>query len=30
VSREALIGMKARAARPQDIADVQNLRDIDR
>jgi hypothetical protein len=30
VSREALIGMKARAARPQDIADIQNLKDIDR
>ena len=30
VSRDALIGMKARAARPQDIADIQNLKDIDR
>jgi hypothetical protein len=30
VSREALIAMKARAARPQDIADIQNLKDIDR
>jgi predicted nucleotidyltransferase len=30
VSREALIGMKARAARPQDIMDIQNLRDLDR
>jgi hypothetical protein len=30
VSREALIGMKARAARPQDIADIQNLKDLDR
>jgi hypothetical protein len=30
VSREALIGMKARAARPQDIADIQNLQDLDR
>jgi len=30
VSRDALIGMKARAARPQDIMDVQNLKDIDR
>ena len=30
VSREALIGMKALAARPQDIADIQNLRDGDR
>jgi hypothetical protein len=30
VSRDALIGMKARAARPQDIVDIQNLRDIDR
>jgi hypothetical protein len=30
VSRDALIGLKARAARPQDIMDIQNLRDIDR
>jgi hypothetical protein len=30
VSREALIGMKARAARPQDIMDIQNLKDGDR
>jgi hypothetical protein len=30
VSRDALIAMKTRAARPQDIADVQNLQDIDR
>jgi hypothetical protein len=30
VSRDALIGMKARAARPQDIMDIQNLKDIDR
>jgi hypothetical protein len=30
VSRDALIGMKARAARPQDVMDVQNLRDVDR
>ncbi|MEJ7733122.1 MAG: nucleotidyl transferase AbiEii/AbiGii toxin family protein [Polyangiaceae bacterium] len=30
VSREALIAMKALAARPQDIMDVQNLSDIDR
>ena len=30
VSRDALIAMKARAARPQDIADIQNLKDIDR
>lgn len=30
VSREALIGMKARAARPQDLADIQNLKDLDR
>jgi hypothetical protein len=30
VSRDALIAMKARAARPQDIADIQNLRDLDR
>ena len=30
ISREALIAMKALAARPQDIADIQNLRDGDR
>jgi hypothetical protein len=30
VSRDALIGMKARAARPQDIMDIQNLKDVDR
>jgi hypothetical protein len=30
VSRDALIAMKARAARPQDLADVQNLQDLDR
>ena len=30
VSRDALNGMKARAARPQDLADIQNLRDLDR
>jgi hypothetical protein len=30
VSRDALIAMKARAARPQDIMDIQNLQDIDR
>ncbi len=30
VSRDALIGMKARAARPQDVMDIKNLRDIDR
>jgi hypothetical protein len=30
VSRDALIAMKARAARPQDLADIQNLQDIDR
>jgi hypothetical protein len=30
ISREALIAMKARAARPQDIADIENLKDIDR
>jgi molybdopterin-guanine dinucleotide biosynthesis protein len=30
VSREALIAMKARAARPQDIADIESLKDIDR
>jgi hypothetical protein len=30
VSRDALIGMKARAARPQDVMDIQNLKDGDR
>jgi hypothetical protein len=30
VSREALIGMKASAGRPQDIMDIANLKDIDR
>lgn len=30
VSRDALIGLKAFAARPQDIMDIQNLRDLDR
>jgi hypothetical protein len=30
VSREALIAMKALAARPQDLADIQNLKDGDR
>ena len=30
VGREALIAMKALAGRPQDIADIQNLKDIDR
>jgi hypothetical protein len=30
VSRDGLIAMKARAARPQDIADIQSLKDIDR
>jgi hypothetical protein len=30
VSREQLIAMKARAARPQDIMDIQNLQDLDR
>ncbi len=30
VSRDALIAMKLGAARPQDIADVEKLRDIDR
>jgi len=30
VSREMLIGMKARAARPQDLADIQSLQDLDR
>jgi hypothetical protein len=29
-SRDALITMKARAARPQDIMDIQNLQDLDR
>jgi len=30
VSREALIGMKARAARPVDLLDIQNLQEGDR
>jgi hypothetical protein len=30
VSRDALIAMKIAAARPQDIADVEKLRDLDR
>jgi len=30
VSREALIEMKARAARPHDLMDIQNLKDGDR
>jgi hypothetical protein len=30
VSREALIAMKALAARPQDLADIANLKDGDR
>lgn len=30
VSRNALIAMKARAARPQDLMDIQNLQDLDR
>jgi hypothetical protein len=30
VSREALIDMKARAARPHDLMDIQNLREGDR
>lgn len=30
ISRDALIAMKAQAARPQDVMDIQNLRDIDR
>jgi hypothetical protein len=30
VSREALIGMKARAARPQDVFDIERLKDQDR
>jgi predicted nucleotidyltransferase len=30
VSREALMAMKAQAARPQDLADIQNLKEGDR
>lgn len=30
VSRDALIAMKARAARPQDIADIERMQEIDR
>lgn len=30
VSREALIDMKAQAARPQDIYDIQRLQELDR
>lgn len=30
VSREALIGMKARAGRPVDLMDIQNLKESDR
>jgi hypothetical protein len=30
LGREALIAMKALAGRPQDLADIQNLEDIDR
>jgi len=30
VSRDGLIAMKSSAARPQDIADIQNLTEIDR
>ncbi len=30
VSREGLISMKAQAARPQDLMDIQNLKDLDR
>jgi len=30
VSRDALIAMKARAARPHDLMDIQNLKDGDR
>lgn len=30
VSRDALIAMKLAAARPQDLADVEKLRDLDR
>jgi hypothetical protein len=30
VSREALIEMKAASARPQDLADIEKLEDLDR
>jgi hypothetical protein len=30
VSRDTLMAMKARAGRPQDLADIQNLKDDDR
>ncbi len=30
VSREALMAMKTQAARPQDLADIQNLKEGDR
>lgn len=30
VGRDALIAMKARAARPQDLMDIENLKDLDR
>jgi hypothetical protein len=30
ISREAPIAMKSLAARPQDIADIESLREIDR
>lgn len=30
VSRDALIAMKVLAARPQDLADIQKLKDSDR
>ncbi len=30
ISRDGLIAMKASAARPQDIADIQNLQELDR
>lgn len=30
ISREALIAMKALAARPQDIADIERLKELDR
>ena len=30
IGRDALIAMKALAGRPQDVADIQNLKEIDR
>jgi hypothetical protein len=30
ISRDALMAMKALAARPQDLADIQNMQDVDR